>query len=214
MDLKIPLILSLLVVIAISGCTNSTENQSRENNTQAPQQVTCNKPYILVGTSCCLDQNDNSICDVDETPKCTTNWKCSNWSDCSQTGSQTRTCNDENNCGVNTNKPSELQTCTAPSKSWHNVTTFTSSTSKKTDTFNTRGEKWRFTWSCTKANDMDYISISVYTPGSDSYLEFLFMQKCPTTEETTFLYEGAGDYYFDVGTANVNSWAIKVEDWY
>jgi len=30
------------------------------------QQITCNKPYILVGTECCLDQNDNSICDKDE----------------------------------------------------------------------------------------------------------------------------------------------------
>lgn len=30
------------------------------------QQITCNKPYILVGTECCLDQNDNSICDSDE----------------------------------------------------------------------------------------------------------------------------------------------------
>ncbi len=28
--------------------------------------VTCNKPYILVGTSCCLDVNDNAICDRDE----------------------------------------------------------------------------------------------------------------------------------------------------
>ena len=26
----------------------------------------CNSPYILVGTSCCLDQNNNSICDNDE----------------------------------------------------------------------------------------------------------------------------------------------------
>lgn len=26
----------------------------------------CNKPYILVGTSCCLDKNDNKICDRDE----------------------------------------------------------------------------------------------------------------------------------------------------
>ena len=26
-------------------------------------KVTCNKPYILVGTSCCLDKDDNSICD-------------------------------------------------------------------------------------------------------------------------------------------------------
>ncbi|TKJ17034.1 hypothetical protein CEE44_00680 [Candidatus Woesearchaeota archaeon B3_Woes] len=29
-------------------------------------KVTCNKPYILVGASCCLDNNDNSICDEDE----------------------------------------------------------------------------------------------------------------------------------------------------
>ena len=29
--------------------------------------VVCNKPYILVGTECCLDQNNNSVCDKDET---------------------------------------------------------------------------------------------------------------------------------------------------
>ena len=33
----------------------------------APEQVVCNKPYIQVGSQCCLDQNDNSICDSDET---------------------------------------------------------------------------------------------------------------------------------------------------
>jgi len=31
------------------------------------QEVTCNKPYILVGNDCCLDKDDNSICDKDET---------------------------------------------------------------------------------------------------------------------------------------------------
>src|SRR3989344_5738625 len=57
----IPLLAILLIVIVfVSGCTSQTPS-----NTQ-PQQVTCNKPYILVGTSCCLDQNDNSICDSDE----------------------------------------------------------------------------------------------------------------------------------------------------
>ncbi|MBI4360260.1 exo-alpha-sialidase [Candidatus Micrarchaeota archaeon] len=34
--------------------------------TQTPAFV-CNAPYILVGTSCCLDQNGNEICDSDET---------------------------------------------------------------------------------------------------------------------------------------------------
>lgn len=28
--------------------------------------VICNKPYIRVGTNCCLDKNDNKICDNDE----------------------------------------------------------------------------------------------------------------------------------------------------
>jgi len=37
--------------------------------TQKVIKVVCNKPYILVGTSCCLDQNNNSICDKDETIK-------------------------------------------------------------------------------------------------------------------------------------------------
>lgn len=43
------LILSFLVII--SGCV---------------EEVTCNPPYILVGNGCCLDLNDNKICDFDE----------------------------------------------------------------------------------------------------------------------------------------------------
>ncbi len=40
--------------------------------------VICNKPYIRVGTGCCLDRNDNKICDNDESvtptiPETTTN---------------------------------------------------------------------------------------------------------------------------------------------
>ncbi len=30
------------------------------------RQVVCNPPYIFIGTDCCLDQNNNSICDRDE----------------------------------------------------------------------------------------------------------------------------------------------------
>lgn len=38
--------------IVLSSCTS--------------QEVTCNSPYFKVGTSCCLDQNSNNICDKDE----------------------------------------------------------------------------------------------------------------------------------------------------
>jgi hypothetical protein len=29
-------------------------------------EITCNEPYILVGEECCLDANNNAICDADE----------------------------------------------------------------------------------------------------------------------------------------------------
>jgi len=47
------MILALTLICGISGCPEA--------------QPTCNSPYILVGTSCCLDQNSNDICDSDET---------------------------------------------------------------------------------------------------------------------------------------------------
>ncbi len=43
-------------------------------------------------------------------PQCTSNWSCGNWSVCLN-GTQTRTCSDQNSCGVNINKPVESQVC-------------------------------------------------------------------------------------------------------
>ena len=50
---KLLLALGIIAIIFISGCTQTG--------------AVCNKPYILVGNSCCLDKNDNGICDSDET---------------------------------------------------------------------------------------------------------------------------------------------------
>jgi len=64
---KITIILAILGVLALVGCTGSkTDTVTEDVVPEPPQQVVCNSPYILVGTSCCLDQNDNSICDTDE----------------------------------------------------------------------------------------------------------------------------------------------------
>lgn len=52
-DMRVAIIFALVLagLTLIGGCS---------------QQVTCNKPYILVGTGCCLDKNGNDICDNDE----------------------------------------------------------------------------------------------------------------------------------------------------
>ena len=52
---KLLIILLFILAFIITAC--------KINPVQEP---VCNKPYILVGTECCLDQNDNSICDKDE----------------------------------------------------------------------------------------------------------------------------------------------------
>lgn len=42
----------LLTMILVSGCTQSV--------------LTCNDPYIINGDSCCLDDDNNGICDADD----------------------------------------------------------------------------------------------------------------------------------------------------
>lgn len=48
-------ILGILCFVLISGCISEEK-----------QGIICNPPYIQVGNDCCLDQNNNSICDKDE----------------------------------------------------------------------------------------------------------------------------------------------------
>ncbi|MFW6233166.1 MAG: hypothetical protein ACOC3Z_00725 [Nanoarchaeota archaeon] len=43
--------------------------------------------------------------------KCTEDWNCTNWSDCSKNETQTRECIDLNDCGTEKNKPSLTQYC-------------------------------------------------------------------------------------------------------
>ncbi|SRR3989344_9435845 len=52
---KFPLLIGVLLiaVVLVSGCTTS-------------EKIACDKPYILVGNDCCLDKDDNNICDKDE----------------------------------------------------------------------------------------------------------------------------------------------------
>ena len=42
---------------------------------------------------------------------CSYNWKCTDWSACSQNGEQTRTCTNEGTCKGTTGKPAETQDC-------------------------------------------------------------------------------------------------------
>lgn len=51
---------------------------------------------------------------ITQPPPCVENWQCSTWDRCSAQGTQSRTCNDLNNCGTTNSKPSITQSCTPP----------------------------------------------------------------------------------------------------
>ncbi len=43
---------------------------------------------------------------------CSEDWTCTGWSECSSEGLQTRTCEDQNDCGTEKDKPAVMRTCT------------------------------------------------------------------------------------------------------
>ena len=51
-------LIALLILIAlfIAGC----------NSSQKTEELNCEKPYILYNNECCLDQNNNNLCDNTE----------------------------------------------------------------------------------------------------------------------------------------------------
>jgi hypothetical protein len=81
----------LIGVVFISGCTQTGQITSpsmtgQERTTQQQIQL--------------------------QTPECVPGWQCGTWSECSKSGTQTRTCIDQNNCGAAISKPTESQSCT------------------------------------------------------------------------------------------------------
>lgn len=108
--------------ISWSSCINET----------CTDEETC--VDVIVGGQCvgdicdtehlnlCLDETScggaggywyDSQCNA-EPVTCSPNWDCETWSNCSSSGTQTRTCIDSNSCGIDTDKPHESRNCTSP----------------------------------------------------------------------------------------------------
>lgn len=58
----------LIGLIFIFGCESIDVSKVSDDDLEriSEKAIVCNEPYIKFGTSCCLDQNDNKICDEDE----------------------------------------------------------------------------------------------------------------------------------------------------
>jgi len=110
--------------------------------------------------------------------------------------------------------PTPSPTPTPETKTWHSVITFTGSEDKVTQPFTIKGDEWRVKWSVSSSSDWPYFYVFVYPRGETvSYVSHWSCDQ-PYYSDTQYIYEGNGDYYFDIGAANLNSWKLEVEDYY
>ncbi len=70
MKTKTILTLSIIVMLVfLIGCSEEELAVEETEVTKEPQLPTCTAPEVLVGEICCIDDNQNSICDSEETPE-------------------------------------------------------------------------------------------------------------------------------------------------
>jgi len=81
------------------GSSSSSSTPPSENNLNETSNETSGS-----------DTTGNETFDENETIICEENWKCSEWFECFNS-KQKRVCTDLNDCGTETNKPSETQAC-------------------------------------------------------------------------------------------------------
>ena len=62
---------AIILVLFLSGCTAGTFDTASVSNEEikriANNVISCEDPYMRYATGCCLDENNNSKCDGDET---------------------------------------------------------------------------------------------------------------------------------------------------
>lgn len=65
---KILYFIIILAVFFITACSGIDVNQLSDDDLArlSEKAIVCDKPYMRFGMSCCLDQNNNGICDSDE----------------------------------------------------------------------------------------------------------------------------------------------------
>ena len=119
--------------------------------------------------------------------------------------------------GTRTTQRSSTQ---SGSKTWHTVISFSDSSGndldmKPTQPFTIKGNKWRVTYDM--RSDSKYACFVGYAYPRGETTVYISSWSCindPSCSDTKSIHKGHGDYYLKFMTANVDSWKLKVEDYY
>ncbi len=101
---------------------------------------------------------------------------------------------------------------------WHSVANFTGSGDKKTAPFTIQGSKFKVVYSITREETgFGLFYLFVYPEGdSVSYVAHANLndESQLTQKDETYVYEGSGSYYCDIGASNMKNWKVEVFDYY
>ncbi|RLF96378.1 hypothetical protein DRN50_01700, partial [Thermococci archaeon] len=102
---------------------------------------------------------------------------------------------------------------TEPPKEWHKVTYFSGNDDTTTMWFSIKGNEWRVKFKYSSSSSTySFFSVFVYPRGETTMYVSHFSCDKRHCEDTTYIYEGKGDYYFKV--IAMGSWKLTVEDYY
>ena len=64
--LKRLIIFVIPFILILAGCQNGQLDLSKVSEKDVDKLIKCEQPYMRHASGCCLDQNDNNICDSDD----------------------------------------------------------------------------------------------------------------------------------------------------
>lgn len=100
-------------------------------------------------------------------------------------------------------------------KTWYKVTSFSGGSDKTTQSFTIKGDEWRVKYEV-KSSNPEYAAFGVFVYPRGETAIFIADWDCwqMPCSDIQYIYEGNGDYYFEIITANLDSWKLEVEDYY
>jgi len=93
---------------------------------------------------------------------------------------------------------------------WNTITTFTGSTSKTTELFYIPSGTWRINWTYTDGT-LAVFGFFVYPEGETMMFVESLSTMGPSQSDTTYVYEGSGNFYIKLTSANIDQWTLTVE---
>jgi len=98
-------------------------------------------------------------------------------------------------------------------KTWHTVETFSGTGDRTTHWFSIKGDEWRVKYKFSSSSSSCPFYVFIY-PKGETKMYTAAWDCTGHCDDTTYIYSGKGEYYFNIITTSWGKWELTVEDYY